>query len=164
MIFRYSGEGDELITPVYNAPTLPPYMVCAFCLICWLMKRLDKMIKTIKSYLTFILFTFLAPSWAKGVATGNLLLLLSAPLHLSCYKIILSILLWCIFRAYSELILHKWWTTHCHVFPSFRSPWLQRVETVTAGSLSQGVIRMTRTVLMTMMMAPEMVEEDTGTG
>ena len=25
---RYSGEGDELITPVYNAPTLPPYRVC----------------------------------------------------------------------------------------------------------------------------------------
>ena len=23
--FRYSGEGDELITPVYLAPTLPPY-------------------------------------------------------------------------------------------------------------------------------------------
>ena len=25
--FRYSGEGDELISPVYNAPTLPPYKV-----------------------------------------------------------------------------------------------------------------------------------------
>ena len=30
--FRYSGEGDELISPVYNAPTLPPYRVssCLF--------------------------------------------------------------------------------------------------------------------------------------
>ena len=25
--FRYSGDGDELITPVYTAPTLPPYRV-----------------------------------------------------------------------------------------------------------------------------------------
>ena len=25
--FRYSGDGDELITPKYNAPTLPPYRV-----------------------------------------------------------------------------------------------------------------------------------------
>ena len=25
--FRYSGDGDELITPVYNAPTLPPFRV-----------------------------------------------------------------------------------------------------------------------------------------
>ena len=25
--FRYSGDGDELITPVYNAPTLPPFKV-----------------------------------------------------------------------------------------------------------------------------------------
>ena len=29
--FRYSGEGDELITPVYNAPTLPPYRVRLVC-------------------------------------------------------------------------------------------------------------------------------------
>ena len=25
--FRYSGDGDELIKPKYNAPTLPPYRV-----------------------------------------------------------------------------------------------------------------------------------------
>ena len=25
-LFRYSGAGDELISPVYIAPTLPPYV------------------------------------------------------------------------------------------------------------------------------------------
>ena len=25
-VFRYSGAGDELISPVYIAPTLPPYV------------------------------------------------------------------------------------------------------------------------------------------
>ena len=25
-MFRYSGAGDELISPVYIAPTLPPYV------------------------------------------------------------------------------------------------------------------------------------------